>query len=213
MLKQFLELPNLVSLSRIFLVPFIGYYLAQNDNESTLIAFILILTAALTDGLDGYLARKMNKTSRLGIALDPVADKIFAGLLVVLLIFYRDFPLWLAVIVIGRDLLIMIAGGLALKGRDISVPSNLTGKYAFASLAALLCSYIIRFELGIDILTYLTVGLLILSIINYSMVYFRILRNLPPKQFQDKFIYRTLRIITTSLVLIFLLINLYKQFL
>lgn len=213
MLKQLLEIPNLISLSRIFLVPFIGYYLAQNDNESTLVAFILILVAAFTDGLDGYLARKMNKISRLGVALDPVADKIFAGLLVVLLIYYRDFPIWLAAVVMGRDLLILIAGGLALKGRDISVPSNLTGKYAFATLAALLCCYIIRFELGITVLTYLTVGLLTLSIINYSLVYFRILYDLPPKQFQDRPIYRILRIISTSLILVYLLINLFLQFL
>jgi CDP-diacylglycerol--glycerol-3-phosphate 3-phosphatidyltransferase len=213
MLRQLLELPNLISLSRVFLVPFIGYYLAQNDNQSTLIAFILILIAALTDWLDGYLARKMNKISRLGVALDPVADKVFAGLLVILLIYFREFPIWLAVMIIGRDLLIMVAGGLALKKRGISVPSNLTGKYAFTFLAALLCSHVIRFEFGILVLTFITVGLLVLSIFNYSMVYFRIVRNIPQKLFQDRPIYQILRVTSSLIILIILLFKLYKQFL
>jgi phosphatidylglycerophosphate synthase len=145
--------------------------------------------------------------------LDPVADKIFAGLLVILLIYFREFPIWLAVMVLGRDLLIMIAGGLALKKRDISVPSNLTGKYAFAFLSALLCSYVIKFEFGISVLTYITVGLLVLSIINYSMVYFRIVRNIPQKIFQDRPIYQFLRVSSSVLILIILLLKLYKQFL
>ena len=96
--SPWLQIPNLVSLSRIAMVPFLGYYLARGDDRSTLICAILMIVAGITDGLDGYLARRLGQISKLGIALDPVADKIFAGALVLLLIFYRDFPIWLAAV-------------------------------------------------------------------------------------------------------------------
>ena len=63
-----------------------------------------------TDLIDGWIARNFNQASRFGAFLDPVADKIFAGITVVLLIFYRDLPLWLAAVILGRDLIIMLAG-------------------------------------------------------------------------------------------------------
>ena len=193
MLKELFQLPNLVSLSRIALTPLVGYFLAQDSMQGTIICCVLLVIAAITDGLDGYLARKMNKISQLGIALDPIADKIFAGVLVLLLIFYRDFPLWLAGVIIGRDLLILLAGSLLLRGRKIVVPSNITGKYAFGMIAFLLASYVVRFEFGIWLTTWLTLIFIVASLVNYTRVFIRVKNNKPAPVLRDKPVYKIIR--------------------
>ncbi len=194
MSSQWFEIPNLVSLSRVVLTPFVGYFLAQGDGRSTLICAVILVVAGITDGLDGYLARRMGKVSQLGIALDPVADKIFAGVLVVLLILYRGFPVWLATAIIGRDVLIMLAGLLLLRGRKLVLPSNITGKYAFGVMAFLLGSYVIRFEFGIVLTTYATLILLVLSTLVYARVFVRVRKGLKAPVFEDKPVYKFLRI-------------------
>ncbi|UCD65097.1 MAG: CDP-alcohol phosphatidyltransferase family protein [Candidatus Zixiibacteriota bacterium] len=188
------QIPNLISLSRIVLIPFVGYFLAQGDDRSTLVCAVLLIVAGVTDGLDGYLARRLNQVSRLGIALDPVADKIFAGALVVLLILYRDFPLWLAAAIVGRDLLILVAGLVLLRGKEMVVPSNITGKYTFFVIALLLGSYTINFQFGIWLTTLFTVVLLILSTAIYVRVFNRVRVGKAAPVFRDKPVYKFMRI-------------------
>ena len=205
MIKEFFQIPNLLSLSRIILTPVIGYYLWRGDNQATLICVILLIVAAVTDGLDGYLARRLGQVSNLGIALDPVADKIFAGVLVVLLIFYRDFPLWLAAVIVGRDLLIILAGLILMKGRPQPLPSNLTGKYAFGAIAVLLGAYVIQYDFGIWMTTWLTVILVAASTVNYAVRFVRISRGGDDRPFEDKPVYKYLRVgLTLVLFALFL---------
>ncbi len=213
MANPWFQIPNLVSLSRVALTPFVGYYLAQGDSRSTLICAGLLLLAGVTDGLDGYLARKLNQVSTLGIVLDPIADKIFAGILVILLILYRDFPIWLAAAIIGRDLLILVAGSILLRGRKVVIPSNITGKYAFGVMAFLLGSYVIRFQFGIEFTTWVTVALLILSTLTYARVFWHVRRGQAPPVFKDKTVYRLLRIGASSLALGLFLYRLVEELL
>ncbi|MEW6411860.1 MAG: CDP-alcohol phosphatidyltransferase family protein [Candidatus Zixiibacteriota bacterium] len=201
MSNQWFQIANLVSISRILLTPFVGYYLAQGDSRSTLICAALLVLAGITDGLDGYLARRLKQVSEFGIALDPIADKIFAGVLVVLLIFYRDFPIWLAAAIVGRDLLILIAGSILLRGRKVVIPSNITGKYTFGVMAFLLGSYVIRFPFGIWLTTWVTVILLILSTLIYARVFWHVRRGQAPPVFRDKLMYKVLRVSLSSFAL------------
>jgi len=200
MASSWLQYPNLLSLSRVAMTPFVGYFLAQGDDRSTMICAGFLLLAAITDGLDGYLARRLGQVSKLGIVLDPIADKIFAGVLIVLLIAYREFPVWLAAAIIGRDLLILLAGSLLLKGRKVVVPSNITGKYTFTAIAVLIGSYVIRFPFGIWLMTVLTLLLLILSTIIYARVFIRVRRGRSTPVFSDKPIYKILRTAATLVV-------------
>lgn len=211
-MKEIFKIPNLVSLVRVLLIPFIGYYLAQPGGNSILIAFILILVAGITDGLDGFLARKMNQVSDFGIAFDPIADKIFAGLLIVLLVIYREFPLWLGFVIVGRDFLILSGGLLLLRGRKVVLPSNITGKYTFGAIAALLTSYVIRFEFGILWFTYITIIMIVLSLISYSFVFVKIRNNEKVERFQDTAFTSWGRKIGSALVLLFFIYKLYQQF-
>jgi CDP-diacylglycerol--glycerol-3-phosphate 3-phosphatidyltransferase len=205
--------PNLLSLARIALIPLLGYYLARSNEYATVVSVALIAVAGITDGLDGYLARRLRQETKLGIALDPIADKIFAAALVILLIFFRDFPVWLAVVIIGRDLLILFGGALLAAGRNVTLHSNLTGKYAFAAIVCLLLCHIMRFPFGITVLTYVTLALVAASLVGYARIFRRIRANKPPPQFRDKPIYRAVRTVSTTGLAALLLIKLYLDLL
>jgi cardiolipin synthase (CMP-forming) len=106
-----LNVPNLVTLSRIILIPLlIGiYYLPEawmTEQTRNLAAALVFIFAGITDWLDGYLARRLNQMSAFGAFLDPVADKlIVAGALVVLL-FLNRVDMLVALIIIGREIAI-----------------------------------------------------------------------------------------------------------
>ena len=204
--------PNLLSLARIALLAPVVYFLSRSGDESRLMCILLIIVAGITDGLDGWLARRMGCVSRLGIALDPIADKIFAGGLVISLVVYRDMPIWLAGVILGRDLLIMILGLILMRGRQLSLPSNLTGKYAFTAVVVLLGSYVLDFRFGIALFLPLTLVLLVASLIAYGRVFLRIRAGLQPPQFKDLPAFRNARIALTAAISIVFLIELYIAF-
>jgi len=106
-----LNVPNVITLSRIITIPFIvGVFYFPDDLVSftakNVTATAIFIFAAVTDWLDGYLARKLNQMSAFGAFLDPVADKLFVvGALIVLLFLGRVDPL-VALIIIGREIAI-----------------------------------------------------------------------------------------------------------
>lgn len=209
-IADFFLLPNLCSLSRIFLTPLLAWLLVSTHPYASLWAVGVLGMAGITDWLDGYLARRSGSITPLGIALDPVADKIFAGITVILLVLYRDFPLWLAGVIVGRDLLILIFGFLLLKGRRITLPSNLTGKYAFASIAVLIGCSIIRFPFGIALMTILSILLIVVSLVNYARVAWRIRNGNEIPQFTDTMLKHLLRVSCLIGVILRLVYELWK---
>ena len=96
-----MNLPNAVTLSRIFLVPVLVTLLLTK--YSVLIAAFVFLAASLTDLLDGYLARARNQVTTLGILLDPVADKLLVSAAFVSLVQLQIVSAWMVVIIIGRE--------------------------------------------------------------------------------------------------------------
>jgi len=97
-------LPNLISFLRIVLVPFVIAAILQGRYE---LAFVLFFIAGFSDLLDGFLARHFNWSTRLGSLLDPVADKLLVAGVFVSLAISGLIPVWLAVLVILRDLIII----------------------------------------------------------------------------------------------------------
>ncbi len=191
------------------MVPFIGYYLSKGDPLSTVISLGIIALAGLTDGLDGFAARILNQKSRLGMILDPLADKIMVVALVILLILYRDFPLWLAIFILSRDLLILIASSTLITKKEIVVPSNLTGKYAFASIVVLFAAYITTFEFGITLMTPIVIMFLTASLINYIITYYKIYKGIALKPYQNNKKLKLVRAIGSSIVIALVLYNFY----
>jgi CDP-diacylglycerol--glycerol-3-phosphate 3-phosphatidyltransferase len=103
-----MNIPNTLTLSRIIMLPVFVIFFYLPVSWHYLAACVIFVLAAITDGLDGYYARKLGQTSALGAFLDPVADKLMVAVVLVLLV--EDQPsIWLAIpaaIIIGREITI-----------------------------------------------------------------------------------------------------------
>lgn len=99
------HIPNIICIIRIILVFPIAYYL---HNDEWLYAFVLFFIAGISDGIDGYLARKFSWQSKLGSILDPLADKLLMLVLYVMLAYKDIIPDWLALLVVARDIIIIL---------------------------------------------------------------------------------------------------------
>jgi len=132
---EVINVPNLLSILRIALVPVFLWFLLD---EFFLAAIVVLALTGLTDFLDGYLARKLNQITKLGKMLDPVADRlyIFATLLALSVTGYV--PWWLAALVILRDVLMLISLPVLASVGYKSLPVHYLGK---ASTFALLYSF------------------------------------------------------------------------
>lgn len=98
------QLPNVITLARIALAP--AFILLLNDGDYKL-ALAVFVIAGVSDGLDGFIAKRFNYQSRLGAILDPVADKVLLVSAYVMLTVLNHLPLWLVIVVVFRDLLIV----------------------------------------------------------------------------------------------------------
>ena len=101
---MFTQLPNLLTLLRIVMVPVVVVLLNAQEYSYALLVFTL---AGVTDGLDGWIAKKYQFESALGAMLDPIADKLLLVSTYTMLAVLGDIPFWLLVLVIFRDLLIV----------------------------------------------------------------------------------------------------------
>lgn len=103
-----LNIPNLLTWARILLIPLVVgvYYLPLTAVEQNFIATTAFLVAAVTDWIDGWLARKLNQTSAFGAFLDPVADKLMVAAALVVLVRLDRADVMLAFIIIGREIAI-----------------------------------------------------------------------------------------------------------
>jgi cardiolipin synthase (CMP-forming) len=132
---ELLTIPNLLSLLRLALIPvFLGFLITSQD----VLALVTLVAGAVTDFLDGFLARRLHQVTRLGKLLDPIADRltIFAATIGLT---YRGFlPLWLLLVVIGRDVVMLGLGIVLARHRIAPPPVTMIGKAAtFLLLSAL----------------------------------------------------------------------------
>ena len=99
-------LPNRISALRILLIPVIILLVAFQKDGYLFAASILFIIAGITDGLDGWLARRLSMTTRLGLYLDPIADKLLVSSVLITLSYYRLVPLWVTILLVCREFLI-----------------------------------------------------------------------------------------------------------
>ncbi len=108
-----MNLPNSITMSRIASVPLLIWFLSPHSpirepGMQELAASALFIAASITDGLDGYLARRRGQITTIGMLLDPLADKLMVASAYIILVAYnpRVVPPWIAVVVIGREFLV-----------------------------------------------------------------------------------------------------------
>ncbi len=109
LLRQFRALPNLLTLLRLFAIPFLVISIVDRHEEVALLVFVV---AGATDAVDGRLARRLNQSTRLGQYLDPIADKLMLSTLFLTTTHMGLVPLYVTVLVFARDLGILLISTL-----------------------------------------------------------------------------------------------------
>ena len=119
------NLPNILSIFRLLLIIPLGLALWNNEN---LIAVLLGFLSAITDNLDGYFARRFNQITEFGKKIDPLADKLLIGVIVVILFVQQRIDFWFFLLILARDLILLIGGLIISKKLKWVIPSDWVGK-------------------------------------------------------------------------------------
>jgi CDP-diacylglycerol--glycerol-3-phosphate 3-phosphatidyltransferase len=194
--NELTNLPNLVTMGRVLIVPAVLYYMDNYSPVRSLIAALLYLVASLGDGIDGYLARSRNQVSVLGKFLDPVADKLMVTSVMVFMVALGRVPAWLVVVLVARDLAITGLRSIA-SSEGIVIAASRGGKIKTALQLVGLTLLLVHFRypllgtgINIDynsaglVLLYLSLGASLISGLDYVVAFFRTVgeanREAPP---------------------------------
>lgn len=165
-----LNLANRLTILRILMVPAVIILLLY---RAIGYAFAMFCLAAITDALDGFIARSFHQKTNLGMVLDPLADKLLLTSSFVTLAFLHEIPRWFAVVVVSRDA-ILVGGSLLLLifTKKVGVPPSTLGKLAtgfqlLTALLAMLDNFAMALRGTLLPLVVITASLTILSGLDY----------------------------------------------
>jgi len=127
-----INVPNALTLLRIFLVPFLVVVLLTKFEGKEIWGFFIFLVAAATDFLDGWLARKRGQVTSLGILLDPIADKLLTSAAFISLVQESIVPAWMVVVIVGREFAMSDLRSLA-STQGLIIPASVWGKWKMGS--------------------------------------------------------------------------------
>lgn len=168
-----MNIPNLITIFRIILIPIFLILFHSNMENRILYSGLIFSLAGASDILDGYIARKYDLTSKLGAVLDPFADKMMNFAVLISFTIARYIQLWILLILMLKEI-IMILGGvfLYLRKEKSVIPSNRNGKNATVSFYAAIISIVLGAPNALtSTLLILTVVLNILAFIGYLKIY------------------------------------------
>ncbi|MFN3873339.1 MAG: CDP-alcohol phosphatidyltransferase family protein [Ignavibacterium sp.] len=170
--KEFLTVSNLLSLLRMLLaIPLwilFDYYNSVDSVKYWL--FALCIFAAITDILDGYLARKLNQVTEAGKIIDPLADKIAMAVVVIRLAMYGELPLHYLAMIVIRDVLIFFGGVYVTNKIGKVLPSNILGKVTVLIIGIVVLLTLLQIDkssLLFIIFFYFSMIMIVLSFIAY----------------------------------------------
>src|ERR1700740_3099714 len=103
-----LNIPNVLSVVRILLVPLLVVALLEKTGGGDLLAAVVFAVASLTDALDGYLARSRNWVTTFGKLMDPIADKLLIVAALIALVSLNRLPAWVAMVIIAREFAVTV---------------------------------------------------------------------------------------------------------
>ena len=167
------NIPKILTIIRFIFIPFIFTSVVNNDY---LVALIIFTISAITDILDGYIARKYNYITDLGKLIDPLADKLTQVSLLLSLSILKILPWWIFAIVFIKECVMVISASLLYKRKDVVVYSKWYGKLAtvlfyLAIVVSLIVNqFHVQMPFRIDLyLYYLAILSTIFSLIMYSI--------------------------------------------
>ncbi len=143
-----LNLPNLLSLFRILLVPILVVVLLTELEGKEFIGLAVFLLASLTDFLDGFIARRRRQVTRLGKLLDPAADKILTSAAFISLVGLGLAPAWMVVVVVAREFAISALRSLA-AAQQVVLGASLSGKLKTVTQIVAISIAIVSDQVGV----------------------------------------------------------------
>ena len=173
-----MNLPNLITVFRLLLIPVFVIFLLENRSNLALATFV---AAGISDALDGLLARILKQKTLFGAYVDPVADKLLLATAFVTLAIMGWLPGWLAVVVVSRDVIIMVGIGiLMLNNRPLTIKPTYDSKITtFVQLVTvcfiLAADYLTAFQFLKNTLIMTTALCTVLSGFHYLFIGFQIL--------------------------------------
>ena len=175
MSRYFIFIPNLLSIVRIGLVYPILNNIYLNNFQLSIVFFIV---AAVTDALDGFLARKMKWQTDLGAILDPIADKLLLSGTIFILWLTEFIPFYIFIIFIGRDIVILLGAAVQMTLNELDTPMpNLLGKLTTSLqiiyIAVVFLKEIFNLEFAISILDIIIIVITITSLIVYAFNWYK----------------------------------------
>jgi CDP-diacylglycerol--glycerol-3-phosphate 3-phosphatidyltransferase len=177
--QQILSLPNGVTILRILAIPLILVLLFYMGRGYQLITGLLFLGAAITDTLDGYLARSRGMVTTLGKFLDPLADKLLIVTALIALIPAREIPVWIVIVIVGREIAITGLRGIAVS-QDMIISASTLGKYKtvfeVASIFFLILNgsyFFLNFRPIGMVLLWFALGIAVISGVDYFRKYLK----------------------------------------
>ncbi len=175
MSKYFIFIPNLLSIIRIGLVYPILNNIYLSNFQLSIVFFII---AAITDALDGFLARKMKWQTYLGTLLDPIADKLLLSGTIFILWLNQLIPFYIFIIFIGRDVAILLGAAIQMTLNESDTPlPNLLGKITtslqIVYIATIFLKEIFDVKFGMYLLDIFIIFVTVLSLVVYAYNWYK----------------------------------------
>jgi CDP-diacylglycerol---glycerol-3-phosphate 3-phosphatidyltransferase len=147
--EELLNAPNLMTLGRILCIPVFMALLSYENRRNSFLAAMVFAAAAISDWLDGWLARVSNKVTTLGKFLDPLADKIIVLSALVMLVRLGRVPVWVVVIILARELLISGLRTIAMS-EGLVISASRGGKWKTSLQLSGIIALMVHYHFPID---------------------------------------------------------------
>jgi CDP-diacylglycerol---glycerol-3-phosphate 3-phosphatidyltransferase len=176
-----LNVPNVLTVVRILLVPVLVVALLEQTSGGDLLAAIVFATASLTDAIDGYLARSRNWVTTFGKLMDPIADKLLIIAALIALVSLGRLEAWVAMVIIAREFAVTVLRVAVGTQQGVVISASPLGKIKTAFQVAMVIALIAvhGHPLWLDLLVYATVFVTVLSGADY---FFGLRRGLGSRQ-------------------------------
>ena len=167
-----LNLPNALTVVRILLVPVLVVALLETTPGGSVLAAAVFATAALTDGLDGYIARHRRSVTTFGKVMDPVADKLLVAAALIVLVSVERLEAWVAMVIIAREFAVSGLRVAAGQQEGLVIPASRLGKVKTLVQVAAVLALIAVPDTGaawVQALVYATVAVTVVSGVDYFL--------------------------------------------
>lgn len=181
--EEIFTIPNLMSIFRIVLLPVIVWF--YNFKHNYLAAIILLLISGISDILDGIIARKCNQISDFGKVIDPIADKMTQGVLLICLIFKHTQILIMLGVFILKEFLMILMGYVTIKKKSVVNSAKWYGKLNTVIIYSVIFLLIILPDIpetAVNIMIGVCIVVMAMSFLSYASFYKKILNNNSKKQ-------------------------------